>query len=29
VAEDPLNSVAVGSGQCLEEFEALNQVLIS
>ena len=29
VAEDPLNSVAIGSGQCLEEFEALNQVLIS
>ena len=29
VAEDPLNSVAVGSGQCLEEFEALKQVLIS
>ena len=29
VAEDPLHSVAVGSGQCLEEFEALQQVLIS
>jgi rod shape-determining protein MreB len=29
VAEDPLNSVAIGSGQCLEEFEVLNQVLIS
>jgi rod shape-determining protein MreB len=29
VAEDPLNSVAVGSGLCLEEFEALKQVLIS
>ncbi len=29
VAEDPLHSVAVGSGQCLEEFEALKQVLIS
>jgi rod shape-determining protein MreB and related proteins len=29
VANDPLNSVAVGSGQCLEEFEALNHVLIS
>jgi rod shape-determining protein MreB len=29
MAEDPLNSVAIGSGQCLEEFEALNQVLIS
>ena len=29
VAEDPLHSVAIGSGQCLEEFEALKQVLIS
>jgi rod shape-determining protein MreB len=29
VAKDPLNSVAIGSGQCLEEFEALKQVLIS
>ena len=29
VAEDPLNSVAIGSGQCLEEFEALKQVLIT
>jgi rod shape-determining protein MreB len=29
VAKDPLNCVAVGSGQCLEEFEALKQVLIS
>jgi rod shape-determining protein MreB len=29
VAQDPLNSVAIGSGQCLEEFEALKQVLIS
>ena len=29
VANDPLNSVAIGSGQCLEEFEALKQVLIS
>jgi rod shape-determining protein MreB len=29
VDKDPLNSVAIGSGQCLEEFEALKQVLIS
>lgn len=29
IAESPLYSVAVGSGQCLEEFEALKQVLIS
>ena len=29
VANDPLNSVAGGSGQCLEEFDALKQVLIS
>jgi rod shape-determining protein MreB len=29
IADDPLSSVAVGSGQCLEEFEALKQVLIS
>lgn len=29
VASDPLDSVAVGSGRCLEEFEALKQVLIS
>jgi rod shape-determining protein MreB len=29
VAKDPLNSVAIGSGQCLEEFETLKQVLIS
>jgi len=29
VAENPLFSVAIGSGQCLEEFEALKQVLIS
>ena len=28
VARDPLNCVAIGSGQCLEEFEALKQVLI-
>ena len=29
VARDPLNCVAIGSGQCLEEFEALKDVLIS
>jgi rod shape-determining protein MreB len=29
VADNPLQSVAIGSGQCLEEFEALKQVLIS
>ena len=29
VAENPLQSVVIGSGQCLEEFEALRHVLIS
>ncbi len=29
VAKDPLNSVVVGTGRCVEEFEALKQVLIS
>jgi rod shape-determining protein MreB len=29
VAENALYSVAIGSGQCLEEFDALKQVLIS
>src|SRR5437763_1226280 len=29
IANNPLHSVAIGSGQCLEEFEALKQVLIS
>ncbi len=29
VAKDPLNSVVVGTGKCVEEFEALRQVLIS
>jgi rod shape-determining protein MreB and related proteins len=29
VATNPLTSVVVGSGQCLEEFDALKQVLIS
>jgi rod shape-determining protein MreB len=29
VAEDPLSSVAMGAGKCVEEFEALQQVLVS
>jgi rod shape-determining protein MreB and related proteins len=29
VAENPLQSVAIGSGQCLEQFNVLNGVLIS
>ena len=29
VADNPLHSVAVGSGKCVEEFEALRQVLVS
>jgi rod shape-determining protein MreB len=29
VARDPLNCVAIGAGQCLEEFEALKRVLIT
>ena len=29
ITENPLSSVAVGSGKCLEEFEALKKVLIS
>jgi len=29
IAENPLWSVVLGSGQCLEEFDALKQVLIS
>ena len=29
VAEDPLHSVAIGAGKCVEEFEALQQVLVS
>ncbi|MFA5891250.1 MAG: rod shape-determining protein [Actinomycetota bacterium] len=29
VTDQPLNCVAVGSGKCLEEFEALRRVLIS
>ena len=29
IAERPLDSVALGSGKCVEDFEALQQVLIS
>jgi rod shape-determining protein MreB and related proteins len=29
VAENPLTSVAHGAGKCVEEFEALQQVLVS
>jgi rod shape-determining protein MreB len=29
LAEDPLRSVALGAGRCVEEFEALQQVLVS
>ena len=29
IADDPLHSVAVGAGRCVEEFEALQQVLVS
>ncbi len=29
LAKNPLHAVAIGSGQCLEEFNALKQVLIS
>ncbi len=29
VAEDPLRAVVVGTGKCIEEFEALEKVLIS
>ncbi len=29
VAHDPLSSVVVGSGKCVEEFEALQQVLVT
>jgi rod shape-determining protein MreB and related proteins len=28
VADDPLVSVALGAGRCVEEFEALQQVLV-
>jgi rod shape-determining protein MreB len=27
IADNPLHSVAIGSGQCLEEFHVLRQVL--
>ena len=29
IAKNPLHSVVIGSGQCLEEFDALKQVLMS
>jgi rod shape-determining protein MreB len=29
IADNPLQSVAIGCGQCLEEFDVLNGVLIS
>jgi rod shape-determining protein MreB len=29
VAENPLTSVALGACKCVEEFEALRQVLVS
>jgi rod shape-determining protein MreB and related proteins len=29
IAEEPLYSVALGAGKCVEEFEALQQVLVS
>ena len=29
VAEEPLHSVALGAGKCVEEFEALQQVLVT
>jgi rod shape-determining protein MreB and related proteins len=29
ISKNPLSSVVIGSGQCLEEFDALKQVLIS
>ncbi|MGZ4146771.1 MAG: rod shape-determining protein, partial [Actinomycetota bacterium] len=29
IAENPLSSVAIGSGRCLEEFEILQRVLVS
>lgn len=28
-APDPLSCVAIGAGQCLEEFDILKQVLVS
>jgi rod shape-determining protein MreB len=29
IAENPLSSVAIGYGKCLEEFEILQRVLVS
>jgi rod shape-determining protein MreB len=29
IARNPLHSVAIGSGQCLEEFPVLRQVLFT
>ena len=29
VADEPLSSVAFGSGKCIEEFESLKKVLVS
>ena len=29
IADNPLHSVAIGSGRCVEDFEALQQVLVS
>jgi rod shape-determining protein MreB len=29
VADEPLHSVAVGSGKCIEEFESLKKVLVA
>jgi rod shape-determining protein MreB len=29
VADDPLRAVVIGTGKCIEEFEALEKVLIS
>ena len=29
IADNPLDSVAIGAGRCVEEFEALQQVLVS
>ena len=29
VADNPLHSVAIGSGRCVEQFDALRQVLVA
>lgn len=29
VADDPLTSVAYGAGRCVEDFDALHQVLVA